>query len=79
MVQKVLVTEMAKYNDNKALKKEILNSFPKKIENTLYAYRQKIIGTLPGIFSILPVDPVLLDNYCQEIVMISTPVEFLER
>lgn len=50
MVQKVLVTEMSKYNDNKVLKKEILNSFPRKIENTLYAHRQKIIGTLPGIF-----------------------------
>ena len=48
MVQKVLVTEMSKYDKDKVLKKEILNSFPKKIENTLYAHRQKFIGSLPG-------------------------------
>ena len=49
MVQKVLVSEMSKFDHNKVLKKEILNSFPRKIENTLYSYRQKVIGALPGI------------------------------
>ena len=49
MVKKVLVSEMSKFDHNKVLKKEILNSFPRKIENTLYSHRQKVIGSLPGI------------------------------
>ena len=49
MVDRVLLRELAPYENNKPLRDEILNSLPKNKVTTLSAFRKNITGGLPGI------------------------------
>ena len=49
VVDRVLLHELAPYENNKPLRDEILNSLPKNKVTTLSSFRKKITGGLPGI------------------------------
>ena len=48
MAKRVMLEETKVYDQNTALKREILNSFPPNYIQTLYSHRRKIIGALPA-------------------------------
>ena len=55
MRDKILRMELGKFEDE-SLIKEVLASFPVRVENTLNYYRTKLLGKVPEDYNDLPTD-----------------------